>query len=445
MSFPRYPEYEETGIEWLGQIPKHWEGKALRHVISDFYSGGTPESGDERFWAERDTGVAWVSIADMTRAAWVVETDRYISHDGMESKRLRVLPAGAVLFSMYASLGKVAVLGIPAAINQAIIALTPNEKLLDSSFLRYWLISLEPYLFSLSSSNTQNNLNAAKVRALPACVPSRREQSEIAAFLDHETAKIDALVAEQEQLIALLKEKRQAVISHAVTKGLNPDAPMKDSGIEWVGPTPTHWQVFKLSREFTIGSGTTPRSDNPAFYDGGTIPWVNTGDLNDGDINSPNRCVTQVALELHTSLKIYGLDSVAIAMYGATIGKLGLFKITGCVNQACCVFSSPKRVLARFLFFWFLAMRQQIISLASGGGQPNISQETLRTLFMSAPTIEEQTKIVEFLTSRVSDFDTLISEAERGIELLQERRTALISAAVTGQIDVRGWAARSTS
>jgi restriction endonuclease S subunit len=213
---------------------------------------------------------------------------------------------------------------------------------------------------------------------------------------------------------------------------------MKPSGIEWLGDVPEHWGVWKLTHAFEkIGSGTTPKTDNREYYDDGTNPWINTGDLNDGDLTDCEKKITDLALSDHTTLRIYPPGSVVIAMYGATIGKLGILQFPAPVNQACCVFSGKLTIEYKFLFFWLLGYRPQIISLASGGGQPNVNQDILRGLRVACPDLPEQTAIVEFLDTELAKFDTLTAEAQRAIDLLQERRTALISAAVTGQIDVR--------
>jgi type I restriction enzyme S subunit len=268
--------------------------------------------------------------------------------------------------------------------------------------------------------------------------PPLTEQIQIAAFLDSETSKIDALIAEQRRLVELLAEKRQAVISHAVTKGLNSNVPMKDSGIEWLGEVPEHWEVWKLSHAFgVIGSGTTPKSDNTAYYDGGETAWVNTGDLKDGELLNCEKRVTDLALAENSSLKIFPAGSLVIAMYGATIGKLAILRFPSTVNQACCVFVEGTRVQSIFLFYWFLGLRQQLISLATGGGQPNISQEILRGLRLACPSHAEQCVIATFLDTETEKFNTLTAEANLAIALLQERRSTLISAAVTGKIDVR--------
>ena len=212
----------------------------------------------------------------------------------------------------------------------------------------------------------------------------------------------------------------------------------KPSGVEWLGDVPAHWVTRKLTLAFhTIGSGTTPRSDNLAYYEPGEIPWVNTGDLTDGELSSCERLVSRMAIDDYPSLRVYPAGSLLVAMYGATTGKLGLLGFDATVNQACCAFVGNDLVRTRFLFYWLLGYRAQLLSLASGGGQPNISQEVLRGLRVATPTPTEQDRIIEHLLHACDGADALIAEAQSAIALLQERRSALISAAVTGQIDVR--------
>ena len=206
----------------------------------------------------------------------------------------------------------------------------------------------------------------------------------------------------------------------------------KPSGVEWLGEVPVTWNVWKLSHAFgKIGSGTTPKTDNLAYYEEGVYPWVNTGDLNDCELTTCEKKLTIKAIEEHSALRIYQTGSIVIAMYGATIGKLGILRFPATVNQACCVFSEPKEVDRKFLFYWLLGFRNQIISLASGGGQPNINQEILRSLRVAAPGLNEQKTIANFLDHETAKIDALIAEQQRLIELLKEKRQAVISHAVT--------------
>ena len=213
----------------------------------------------------------------------------------------------------------------------------------------------------------------------------------------------------------------------------NPYPAYKESGVDGLEKIPSHWEVRKTTWLFTIGSGTTP-SDDPTYYDGG-IPWITTSELRESIIVSTEKTVTERALHDFPSLKMHPEGSVAVAMYGATIGRLGILGVTATVNQACCVFSKPKGIDARFWFYWLQMRRAYLISLGYGGGQPNLSQGLLRSIRVPTPSPTEQQKIFAFLDRETARIDALVAKKERVIGLLQERRTALITRAVTKGLD----------
>lgn len=447
MSFPRYPKYKASGVEWLGDVPAGWAAIALKRIVNPVrqITYGIVQAGPHI-----PDGVPYIRPADMTHEGGIAKPDEIMrtSAEIAADYSRSTIRTGDLVCSIGPSFGKVMVTppwlnGANLTQGTARIAVSREH---DAKYV-FWTLRIPASVGQWESSiggATFRALNLGPLARTMILTPPLPEQTAIAEFLDRETGKIDELVAEQRRLMELLKEKRQAVISHAVTKGLNPHAPMKPSGIEWLGDVPVGWGVWKLTHAFEkIGSGTTPRTDNREYYEDGAHPWVNTGDLNDGDLTDCEKKITDLALSDHTTLRIYPAGSVVIAMYGATIGKLAILQFPASVNQACCVFSGKLTIEYKFLFFWLLAYRPQIISLASGGGQPNVNQDILRGLRVACPTLAEQETIIEFLEAETSKFDTLTAEAQRAIDLLQERRTALISAAVTGQIDVRQHSAKN--
>ncbi len=442
MSFPRYPEYKDSGVEWLGEVPEHWEINQLKHAYS-VIGGATPSSGVPEFW---DGDIAWVTPADLSRlkSFEIVSSLRTITAAGMASCGTNLLPVGSIVLSTRAPIGSLGIAGVELCTNQGCKGLVPKSEQC-SLFGAYLLAVMGGELNIQGRGTTFLELSGEALGAVKIPLPPESEQACIAAFSDRETAKIDALVAEQQNLIALLKEKRQALISHAVTKGLDPDVPMKDSGVAWLGEVPAHWEIWKIAHAFgCIGSGTTPPSNEPKWYYEGEIPWVTTGELRENLVTSTAKCVTHEAVETFSSLRVHPTGSLVIAMYGATIGRLGLLGVDATTNQACCVLSSPKNLHVPFVFHWLSAFKDHLINLyASGGGQPNINQEIVASLRIPAPPPEEQIRIVAALDEEVAQLQSLIDEAECTIALLQERRTALISAAVTGKIDVRHLAAAS--
>lgn len=210
----------------------------------------------------------------------------------------------------------------------------------------------------------------------------------------------------------------------------------KDSCIEWIGEVPEHWESWKISHAFKrIGSGTTPESGNPIYHENGTINWLNTGDLNDGILDSCNKKVTEKALEDYSSLKIFPAGSLVMAMYGATIGKTAIINFDTTTNQACCVFCAGHIIDVNFLQYWFIGNKEHIINLAIGGGQPNISQNILKDIRIWCPNISEQIELTHYLDHRTTQIDNLIAKKQQFISLLQEEHTAVINQAVSKGLD----------
>ena len=446
MSFPRYPAYKDSGVEWLGMVPEHWDAKPVKNLISRMESGTSVNATDD----PADPGQFGVLKTSC------VYTGQF--RPG-ENKAVIQAEVGRVSCPLLSNSLIVSRMNTPDLVGAAgyVSHAPPNIYLPDRlwqvtfqaaapKFIHYWTQSAT-YRAGIKTacsgtSSSMQNLGQDQFRSLPIATPPVTEQRVIAAFLDHETAKIDALIAEQQRLIELLNEKRQTVISHAVTKGLNSNVAMKPSGVEWLGDIPEHWSVKRVSTLFQmISSGTTPLSDGPGNY-GGNIPWVTTGELRETIITSTEKSVTNFAIEKFSSLKVYPPGTLLVAMYGATIGRLGILGVSACTNQACCAFARPTGIVTDFAYFFFMAAKEFLLLMASGGGQPNINQEKLRALRVSAPPIEEQQDIVSYLRKHCGEILLLEEEATKGIQLLQERRSALISATVTGQIDVRGFASQ---
>lgn len=248
MSLPRYREYKDTGVEWLGEVPEHWSAGKLRW-LSRRYSGGTPDKAILRFW-EGGT-IPWLNSGSVNDRR-IREPSTYITEEAFASSSAKWIPRGALVMALAGqgkTKGMVAQLAIDSTCNQSLAAIVPGAEV-SADYLFWWLDANYQNIRNMAGGDLRDGLNLELLGNIPCPLPPLMEQIRIAAFLDRETAKIDALVAEQRRLIELLKEKRQAVISHAVTKGLNPDAPTKQSGIEWFGYVPEHWKICLLKRAF---------------------------------------------------------------------------------------------------------------------------------------------------------------------------------------------------
>ncbi len=431
--YKAYPAYKDSGVEWIGQVPEHWQ---LRKVAWDLVMsiGWTPDTKNRRYYGG---DYNWVSIADLTKNR-INETGQKITQLAVDEMKGSQAPAGSLLFSYKLTIGMVALLDQPAYTNEAIAAFYPNKKI-NMNFWKYAVVVILPR-YSRKNIYNSDLLNQELMNSARFYAPSYDEQATIAAALDRETARIDALVEKKTRFIELLKEKRQALITHAVTKGLDPNVNMKDSGIEWIGQVPEEWLNRKVFHAFqAIGSGTTPPSKEHEWYQGGTIPWITTSELRENTVVKTKKCVTSDAMQKFSALKIFPAGSLAIAMYGATIGRLGFLGIPATTNQACCVLSGERDLNIQFLYYWLMAFRADIVAFFSeGGGQPNINQEVIASLWVPSPAPDEQATIAATLDRETARIDALISKAEQSITLLKERRAAFITAAVTGQIDLRG-------
>jgi type I restriction enzyme S subunit len=269
-------------------------------------------------------------------------------------------------------------------------------------------------------------------------LPDLETQNIAVRYLERKTKNIDTLLEKLQNKIDLLNEQRTSMINDFVTKGLDPNVEMKDSGIEWIGEIPKHWTLKKITHVTNmIGSGTTPKSDNKDYYENGDINWLVTGDLNDDYIVQTSNKITQKALNDLSSLKIYPVNSLLLAMYGATLGKLGILKTESTVNQATCVLNFDESNSVDFWFYVFLGNRNYVESLGFGGGQPNISQEVVKGLrFPSPPTYEEQVDIVKMIKENLGNHDNIIKRENNRINLLKKYRQSLVSSVVTGKVQV---------
>ncbi|MCJ2367337.1 restriction endonuclease subunit S [Aeromonas dhakensis] len=431
-----YQEYKDSGVEWLGNVPSHWTVTAVKRFAS-FTTGWTPPTGNDAYFGGEHL---WANISDIGHRV-LSTTAKTITDAGVRATRIKKSPKGSLLFSFKLSIGLVSIVGEDMYTNEAIATFLPSETF-NISYM-YWAAPLfipqnaEENIYGAKLLNQERISNASFV------LPTPKEQRAIAAFLDYETARIDRLIAQQQRLIDLLKEKRQAMISHAVTKGLNPDAPMKDSGVEWLGQVPEHWVSSRVGWCCQVGNGCTPSRDNMDYWSEGTYPWLNSGKVNDGYIISAEQFVTVTALKECSLPKVpAGSIVMAITGEGKTRGSVAMTGIDTTLSQHLAFITvTSKKLSPMYLRIWLESQYQRIRFESEGWGSTKaaITCSDIKSYPLPEPPLNEQLKIVEYVGERSKTFDLLIHKSESMISVLQERRTALISAAVTGKIDLRGW------
>jgi type I restriction enzyme S subunit len=276
--------------------------------------------------------------------------------------------------------------------------------------------------------------------------PPDQEQRKIASFLDHETAKIDTLIEKQQQLIRLLKEKRQAVISHAVTKGLNPNAPMRDSGVEWLGEVPAHWEVSKFGYISQVVRGGSPRpAGDPTLFNGDYSPWVTVAEITKDDEVYLSSTETFLTKKGSDQCRVFESGTLLLSNSGATLGVPSILKIDANANDGVVGFESLK-LNHEFTYYYLTSLTDDLRErVKQGSGQPNLNTDIVKDISVPIPLDDEIEAIVHSIRETREQFKKLRNKALFGIQLLKERRTALISAAVTGKIDVRNWVAPESS
>ena len=280
-------------------------------------------------------------------------------------------------------------------------------------------------------------LPAINFKKIDVPVPPILEQQRIVTAIDENVSKVDVLIANVQAQIEKLEAYKQSLITEVVTKGLDPTVPMKDSGVEWIGNIPAHWTANKIIRCFgVIGSGTTPTSADDALFEG-DINWIQSGDINGSVLSETRFQITRDIVEETSALKVYSAPFIVIAMYGASIGNLSISQIDACTNQACCVLSKPVNgLLLEYLFYAFKPAKDYLIWRADGGGQPNISQEKLKSLWIPIPPNEDQVVIVQHLNKKCGQIDYLIALKQSKIEKLEQYKRSLIYEYVTGKREV---------
>ncbi|MEP7740228.1 restriction endonuclease subunit S [uncultured Nocardioides sp.] len=405
-------------------IPGHWRSGNIRR-FAQMKTGHTPSRSVPEYWENVD--IPWFTLADVWqlregKQVYLGETANRISLLGLANSAAELLPAGTVVLSRTASVGFSGIMPRPMATSQDFWNWVCGPDLLPR-YLNYQFKTMMSAFKALNVGSTHQTIYQRDAASLKILVPPITEQRAIVDYLDRETAKIDTLIAKQEQLIATLRERRRSVIARATG---------------WGSQTRGGWRSLRISWLFAeTASGTTPAPEHILDPSDGSIPWVTTGELKESLIRGTRKAVSPASVAEYSALKVHPAGSLLLAMYGATIGRLAILGIDATSNQACCALVGPRRVTAEFARYSLMAGRQWLIFDAAGGGQPNINQDKVRSFRIPVPPIDEQRAITTYLDEQTAKIDALSAKTEKFIELAKERRTALIAAAVTGQIESR--------
>jgi type I restriction enzyme S subunit len=403
-----YPAYKDSGIEWLGQVPEHWL-KATISRLFDLNAGGDLKT--QFFSEEKSDSYPYPIYTNTTKTSLPYG---YTSKSVFKANTITVTGRGDVGFAVYRDHPY-----------DAIIRLLVLEPKNEKTVCPYFTYFINAVLEFNEGSSAIGQLSTTQIAPYPLLIPAYEEQTQIANFLDRETRKIDTLIAKQQTLIELLKEKRQAVISHTVTKGLNPNAKMKDSGIQWLGNIPEHWVLKRLKFNFKLQSEKVEINGQPVIalenIEGGSGKFIPT------DSNYAGQDVK------------FKYGDILFGKLRPYLAKVFECKETGVGFGDILVYRPETHVFSRFGFYSLIndTFIRIVDSSTYGAKMPRASSEFIGEMPLAIPPLSEQKEIAGYLDTQTQKIDTLIDKSQQAIELLKERKTALISAAVTGKIDVR--------
>jgi len=441
MKLPAYPRTKPSGVAWLGDVPEHWEVKPLKH-LTDFINGSAfkPEE-----WSQEGTPI--IRIENLNGG------EDFNYYEGEVRKRYHV-KAGDLLFGWSGNRGtsfgpfRWSRQG-HFFLNQHIFRLA-GYSCHDSWF--YWTLravtkTIEDEAHGIIGMVhvTKGKLGAVKIPSLPFT-----EQTAIAAFLDRETGRVDRLVAKKRELIERLKEKRTALISRTVTRGLPPAAtraaglpanpPLKPSGTSWLGDIPEHWEVKKFGYISIVVRGASPRPAGDArYFDGDFIPWITVGEVTKDEKVFLSGTETMLTEEGAANSRTIRSGTLVLTNSGATLGVPKILAVTGCANDGVVAFEGLSKDANKFFLYYFLRSLTENLRdrIKQGSGQPNLNTEIVKALCVPFPPLPEQAAIAAYLDEETAKLDALVAKVEEAVKRLQEYRTALITAAVTGKIDLR--------
>ena len=432
----KYDNYKDSGIEWIGDIPSNWSSTKLKFHTKKIIDGAhfTPT-----YIEKSNDSIPFLRVTDLHSKEILLDEVKYIPTSEHQELIKRCNPeVGDLLLSKNGTIGLMKIIDWDWEFSIFVsLCLLKFEKTLLNKFFFYFFESniVDRQLFESSQKTSVSNLHLEKIKELRLTLPPIEEQTTIANYLDHKTTQIDTLIAKKEQFISLLQEERTAVINQAVTKGLDPKVKMKDSGIEWLGEIPEHWEVKKLKFVSKITRGAILRPvDEPSYFDdNGEWTYLNISDATICDKYLDYGKLRLSELGSTKSARVEPNNLIITA--SATIGKPFINKIPVCVHDGFIPITELK-VNIDFLYNYF-KNPQLFNGLGKSNTQKNIYLEDVKNLIIPIPNLEEQLLIARYIEEEIIRIETLISKSLQEIELLKEYKTALISEVVTGKVDVR--------
>lgn len=433
-----YETYKDSGIEWIGNVPSHWEVFPMKYKVN-LYNGNSIKDDEKPLYEDDSDAIPYIATKDVNVDNHSIDYENGMYVKNLDHSFVRAPKGSSLMCIEGGSAGRK--IGITnqevAFINKLCCFTTKDISILDNLYLYFYLQSSTfKNKFTSHLSGLIGGVSISEMKNFEMICPPLFEQQAIAEYLDKNCSKIDALIAELEQQVTDLGTMKKAEISRVVTKGLNPDAPLKESEIEWIGKVPSHWEISKIKFEAQTSSGSTPRTI--AGKEKGSIIWVRTTDLNDNIVINSSEYLSEDEYK-SASCPWLSKNTLLISMYGGagSIGKCGLLGIEATVNQALCAITFKSTHIPKYYFYLGIAIRPYWMKFAASTRKdPNISQEIIRNTFIPVPSQLDQLQIVEYLDTYSEKVDATVKELQDQIADLKLYKQSIISEAVTGKINV---------
>ena len=434
----KYQSYKSSGVEWIGDIPERWICVGTNKVYQNLGTGTTPTSDNEDYYSE--DGYHWITTTDLNEGVMYDTLTKISDKSIKDYPNLKLYPTGSIYISMYGGkIGKLGVSTFESYCNQSVCVLPKNDKI-SVKFYYYWFLGFQDFVKNMGRGGGQPNINKEMIKQFPTVKIPLLEQEEIVQFLDNKTDLIDKLISTKERKITLLKEQRTSLINEVVTKGLNPNVKMKDSGVEWIGEVPEHWIVTKFNRYVFFQEGPGLRTFQ--FTDNGTKVICVTNITENGiDFSYKKFISTEEYLEKYQHFTVQKGD-LLLSSSGNSWGKVSEYledeKVmlnTSTIRLNTLDSKRMNKTLIKYILKSEF-VRTQLDILMTGSCQPNFGPSHLNQLIIPIPPIEEQIEIVSNIEKNDLEFQKLIQLEQKKIELLKEYRQSLILNVVTGKIKV---------
>lgn len=433
-----YPEYKDSGVPWLGKVPKHWHVRRMKHVFARIVGGSTPTSSESAYW---DGDIVWVTPADVSRFDRLRQSLRNISSQGLASCSTSLVPTGTIVVTSRAPVGNAALAMVELCTNQGCKALVPREDLIRSEFGFALLTIMQSELQSLANGTTFSEISTGTLGTVRIPLTTLAEQNAIIRFLRVTESRINRFLRAKRRMIALLREQKQAIINQAVTRGLDPNVPLKPSGIPWLGDIPKHWELRKLKHLVRFTGGGTPSKAVESYWRG-TIPWVSPKDMKRDVIEDTLDHISQEAVA-ESATNMIEPGAVLIVVRSGILRKI----IPTAINAVPVSLNQDMRALRPLSSSLNASFLRQLIEgcqtsllyewTKQGATVESIEHEYMANSALPIPPAEEQVRIIKYIEQKTRTQCTAIARAEREIELMTEYRTRLIADVVTGKVDVR--------